>query len=117
LLLYNLVEATMRDAIEMIFDELKDKNISFDEVRDDLKKNIIKNFKDNQAMDRLLANIQVISVDIISAGFNKEKLFSGNIDAKKIKKIANMYGFSYKTNAKKTKDGSDLITVKKIEMI
>jgi len=112
LLLYNLIEATMRNAIEIIFDQLKNKNISFDEVRDDLKKIIIKNFKDNQSTDTLLANIQAISVDIISAGFNKEKLFSGNIDAKKIKEIAEMYGFSYKTNAKKTKDGRDLITVK-----
>lgn len=112
LLLYNLIEATMRNAIEIIFDQLKNKNISFDEVRDDLKKIIIKNLKDNQSTDTLLANIQAISVDIISAGFNKEKLFSGNIDAKKIKEIAEMYGFSYKTNAKKTKDGRDLLTVK-----
>lgn len=112
LLLYNLIEATMRNAIEIIFDELKNKHISFDQVRDDLKKIIIKNFKENQSTEQLLANIQAISVDIISAGFNKQKLFSGNIDARKIREIAKMYGFSYKTNAKKTNNGEDLLTVK-----
>lgn len=44
--------------------------------------------------------------------FDKEKLFSGNIDARKIRKTSEMYGFSCKTNSQKTKDGSDLLTVK-----
>jgi len=112
LLLYNLIESTMRNAIETIFDELITKNISFDDVRDELKKIIIKNFKDNQSTDRLLMNIQTISVDIISASFDKQKLFSGNLDAKKIKETANMYGFSSQTTPKKTQNGIDLLTVK-----
>ncbi|MDJ0636882.1 MAG: MAE_28990/MAE_18760 family HEPN-like nuclease, partial [Xenococcaceae cyanobacterium MO_188.B29] len=44
--------------------------------------------------------------------FDKEKLFSGNIDARKIKQTAEIYGFSYKTDPKKTQDGYDLLKIK-----
>ncbi len=114
LLLYNLVESTMTNAIEAVFDELKNKNVSFDDLRNEIKKIIIDNIKDkdNKSTTNLLVSIQNISVDIISASFNKKRLFSGNVDAREIKNIADMYGFSYKTNARKTQDGSDLLTVK-----
>ncbi|YAF95024.1 MAG: MAE_28990/MAE_18760 family HEPN-like nuclease [Nodularia sp. CChRGM 3473] len=114
LLLYNLVESTMSNAIEAVFDELKNKNISFDAVRDEIKKIIIDNVKDkdNKSTHNLLLSIQNISVDIISASFNKKRLFSGNVDAREIKITANMYGFSCKTNARKTQNGSDLLTIK-----
>ena len=45
LLLYNLVESTMRNAVEAIFDELKTKGISFDDCRTELRQEILKNFK------------------------------------------------------------------------
>lgn len=114
LLLYNLIEATMTNAIEAIFDELQKNNISFDDLRDELKKIIIDNIKDkdNKSTDNLLASIQDISVDIISASFNKNRLFSGNVDAKKIKDIASKYGFSSTTDKRKTRDGIDLLKVK-----
>ncbi|MDZ7992312.1 MAG: MAE_28990/MAE_18760 family HEPN-like nuclease [Nostoc sp. EfeVER01] len=112
LLLYNLVESTMRNAITTIFDEFQNKNISFDDATNKIKKIIIKNFKDNNSTDTLLQNINNISCDIISSSFDKEKLFSGNIDARKIRQTSEMYGFSCTTNSKKTKDGSDLLTVK-----
>ena len=46
LLLYNLVESTMRNAIVTIFDELKTQRVSFDDVRDEIKKIVIDNLKD-----------------------------------------------------------------------
>jgi hypothetical protein len=114
LLLYNLVESTMRNAIETIFDELKTKNISFDDVRDEIKKIVIDNLKDkdNKSTKDILVTVQNISVDIISATFNRDRLFSGNIDGQRIKDIAEMYGFSYKTNARKTGNGKDLQRIK-----
>jgi len=45
LLLYNLVEATMRNVIEAIFDELKSEGISYDQIRPELKKIVLKNLK------------------------------------------------------------------------
>lgn len=112
LLLYNLIESTMRIAIETIFDQLSKEDVSFDDIRKELKLVIIKNIKDNHSPDNLLTNIKEIAVDIISASFHKGKLFSGNLDAKKIKDTAEIYGFSCKTNSRKTGDGRDLLTIK-----
>ena len=112
LLLYNLVESTMRNGIERIFEELENQNISFDNLKNEVKKIIINNFKKNYSTDNLLNTINNISLDIISASFDKKKLFSGNIDARKIKDTANQYRFSCETNAQKTQNGSDLLTVK-----
>ncbi|WP_235526490.1 MAE_28990/MAE_18760 family HEPN-like nuclease [Nostoc piscinale] len=98
--------------LQQFFDEFQNKNISFDDVTDKIKKIIIKNFKDNNSTDTLLQSINNISCDIISSSFNKEKLFSGNLDARKIRQTSEMYGFSCNTNAKKTKNGSDLLRVK-----
>ncbi len=112
LLLYNLVESSMSNAIEAIFDELEQNETSFDDVRDELKKLILKNFKNNNSVENLLSEINTISQDIISASFNRDKLFSGNIDAKKIKDTAILYGFSVETNARKTKNGKDLLRIK-----
>ncbi|WP_246843913.1 MAE_28990/MAE_18760 family HEPN-like nuclease, partial [Hydrocoleum sp. CS-953] len=107
LLLYNLVESTMRDAIEEIFNEMKNKSVSFDKIRPELKKIVLQNLK-RRNPDKVLQKVVDISVDIITAGFDKEELFSGNIDAQKIKATAKEYGFSAKTKT----DSSDLLTVK-----
>jgi hypothetical protein len=121
LLLYNLVEATMRNAIETIFDELKTQRVSFDDVREEIRKMIINHVRDKdiQSTDALLIGLRNISVDIISVTFdalvkkeNKKRLFSGNVDAREIKKTAKFYGFSSQTNNSKTQDGSDLLTIK-----
>ena len=112
LLLYNLIESTIRNGIEAIFDDMANRTTSFDNLRKDIKKIVIKNFKNNKSSDNLLNTINHISLDIISASFDKEKLFSGNIDAKRIKATAEAYGFSYKTNARKTQDGNDLLKIK-----
>jgi hypothetical protein len=111
LLLYNLVEATMRNAIEAIFDELRSKKIPYDQIRPELKKIVLRNLKDRNP-DDIFSKIAAISVDIITAGFNKEKLFSGNLDGRKIKDTATKYGFSHITDHSKTGDGNDLLTIK-----
>ncbi|MBD2666393.1 hypothetical protein B6N60_04240 [Richelia sinica FACHB-800] len=121
LLLYNLVEATMRNAIEKIFDELKTRRVSFDDVREEIRRMIINHirYKDIQSEDALLLGLRNISVDIISVTFdalvkkeNKKRLFSGNVDALEIKNTAKIYGFSSQTNKRKTRDGTDLLTIK-----
>lgn len=111
LLLYNLVESTMRNAIEAIFDELSTQEVSFDKVRPEIKKIVLRNIKKCNP-DKILVSITTISIDIISACFDKEDLFSGNIDGKLIKDLASDYGFSYKTDARKTGNGQDLLTIK-----
>lgn len=111
LLLYNLVEATMRNAIEAIFDELRGKGVSYDEIRPELKKIVLKNLKKRNP-DKIYSSITAISLDIITAGFDKEDLFSGNLDGRKIRDTATEYGFSHSTDYAKTGDGSDLVIIK-----
>ncbi len=111
LLLYNLVEATMSNVIEAIFDEMKSKSISYDQIRPELKKIVLKNLKKRNP-DKIFSSITAISIDIITAGFDKSDLFSGNIDSRKIRETAAEYGFSYSTDYAKTSDGSDLLTIK-----
>jgi len=111
LLLYNLVEATMRNAIQAIFDEIKNQKISFDQIKPEIKKTIIKSIK-NHNPQTLLDKINSISLDIISATFDENNLFSGNIDAREVKDTARIYGFSVRTDARKTNNGQDLLTIK-----
>lgn len=110
-LLYNLVESSMRNAIEAIFKELKSQKVPFDQIRPELKKIVLQNFK-RQNPDKVLAQIRDISLDIIAVGFDKEELFSGNIDGLLIRKTAKNYGFSSRTDFAKTNDGIDLLSVK-----
>ena len=111
LLLYNLVEATMSNIIEAIFDKIKSEGTSYDEIRPELKKVVLKHLK-KRNIDDIYGNIAVISVDIINAGFVKKDLFSGNLDGRKIRETATEYGFSHVTDHAKTGNGSDLLTIK-----
>ena len=113
LLLYNLIESSMTNAIEAIFDKLINENVSFNDVRVEIKRVIVQNFK-NRSPEGVYSQITDISLDIIKVGFNRKEIFSGNIDAKKITKTATQYGFSYDTDYEKTKHGKSLRDIKNI---
>ena len=110
ILIYNLVESSMTNAVEAIYDELKSEQISFNSIRVEIKKVILQNFK-NRSPDDVHKKITDISLDIIMAGFNKKELFSGNIDRDEIVKTAKKYGFSYDTDYNKTKHGENLYNI------
>ena len=111
LLLYNLVEATMRNGIDAIFDELQGEGVSYDQIRPELKKIVLKNLKKRNPY-KLVSSIESISLDIITVGFDKQDLFSGNVDGKLIRNIAKNYGFSPNTDYGKTGNGKDLRRIK-----
>ncbi|WP_264320399.1 MAE_28990/MAE_18760 family HEPN-like nuclease [Zarconia navalis] len=111
LLLYNLVESTMRNAIEAIFNDLDNQRVSFDRIKPELQKIVLQNLKKRNS-DKVISQITAISLDIIQASFNQEDVFSGNIDGRLIRKTADEYGFSSKTDYAKTRDGIDLLVVK-----
>ncbi|MCE2717736.1 MAG: MAE_28990/MAE_18760 family HEPN-like nuclease [Dolichospermum sp.] len=112
LLLYNLVESTMRNAILAIFDELKSREISFNSVRIEIKNIVLDNLKKHLTND-FHSQITDISIDIIKAEFNRIKLFSGNVNRDQITTIARKYGFSPSTDYTRTKHGKNLDTVLK----
>jgi hypothetical protein len=112
LLLYNLIESSMTNAIEAIFDELKEQEISFNSIRVEMKKVILQNLK-SRSPDNIHEEIVNISTDIITAGFNRKKIFSGNINQRKITETARNYGFSSETEYSKTKHGQSLDNIMK----
>ncbi len=111
LLLYNFIESTMRNAIQTIFDEIIRKGISFDQLRVEIKRIILKNAQ-KRKVDKIMEEITIISLHIIKSGFNRDELFSGNVDAREIKELAKQYGFSSTTDTD-TRDGIDLVSIKK----
>lgn len=106
LLLYNLIESTVKNAIEAIFDEFKSKGISFDACRQEVRKIVLANLRRHN-VDKIAPALSSISLDIVVETFRKRELFSGNIDARRIREVADEYGFR-RPNAK----SNELLTVK-----
>ncbi|WP_272678566.1 MAE_28990/MAE_18760 family HEPN-like nuclease [Providencia sp. PROV019] len=114
ILLYNLIESTMREAICFIHDTIYEKNVPFDNLKKDLKIEILKRIKhDSIKIDHIVLNLSKgISCGLSQGTFNRKKLFSGNIDSKEINEKSKIYGFSTYTEYEHTKHGQQLSTVK-----
>lgn len=109
-LLYNLIESTVRKSIDAILNVVKDEGLTYGDLSDKLKKLWIK-----QELKNINANDACIRVlDIAESVLNNELLLlkqeciniNGNIDAQKIRKIAQMVGYD------EPKDGAALKTIK-----
>ena len=106
LLLYNLIEATIRNSISAIFCVMHSENITFKKLTDNLRKLWINQELKNLKKDELLMLLSSILEDELIT-FKAECVnISGNIDAQKIRDIAKQFGY------KEIKDGRDLITIK-----
>ena len=106
LLLYNLMESTVTNAIEAIFDELQSQGIHFDDCREEVRRVVITNLKQHNPGE-ILPVLQRLTTDIIVRTFKKDKVVSGNVDAKRIRDISDEYGINHPSV-----DGNDLLTVK-----
>ena len=105
----------MRNAIEAIFDEFQSKGISFDKIKPEIKITILQNLQTcfkSSSPKNIYSKISQISIDIITATFERERIFSGNVDAKVIRETAEKYGFSHSTDCAKTKNGKNLLLVR-----
>lgn len=95
LLLYNLVEATMTTAIDTIHQAIKIDELVFDALSKELQNVSLTHFKravksnHNSAHERQ----HPIQHAMVYLGYDKENLFSGNVDTKEIMNIAQKYGF------------------------
>lgn len=121
LLLYNLVEATMSNAIEEIHEEISLSQVdSVDKLIDPLNETVLKRFHTGKMQrDKHLshpASKQLLQywLDEYSHNTknNKNPLFSGTLDAKRIREIAILYGFSDTTDETQTNGGKSLVSVK-----
>jgi len=115
LLLYNLIEASMRGAVVTIHDSISASGVAFDKLREELQEKIlIRARKDKISIPKLVSNLGgSISTNLHQATLISKDLFSGNIDRDEIKSVADIYGFSTSTNYLATGHGRHLAVVKR----
>lgn len=91
LLLYNLMESTSSNAIQTIFDTMVTKAVNYDQLSPSLKLVTVKNFK-RRAADKMAAALQNIATDIYKVSFERDDIFSGNVDAQELRTTMRDFG-------------------------
>ena len=118
LILYNLIEATVRNSILAIYEKIKEDEVSYVELSTNLKKIWLqqktKNLKEGKfKQDTLHGNIQEIIDHVVDneiIALTKDDInISGNIDADKIRALGKEIGFQKSSNEK---NGRNLVTIK-----
>lgn len=108
LMLYNLVESSISNAIEEIHNNLHVNNTTFDSLNTELKKVLIKQLKNNIDPHNFVIGINNLTIDIVKKCFKKSKISNGNIDHTTISDLGRKYGFDVSTTYAKTKNGKCL---------
>lgn len=112
LVLYNAIEASARNAIEAVYDEFSSKSLMFGDLHESIRQRIISDFKNNVSPEKGMA-MSDIAREIVIAGFDGRKLFSGNVDAREIRKVARRLGIDISgADYATTMDGAKLVEVK-----
>lgn len=112
LMLYNLVESSMSNAIEEIHSNIHNNLISFDLLKLELKEVLISYLKKNSNAKTFVSRVANLANDIVKTSFDKQKIFSGNVDSRKINEISKQYGFDATTTHANTKNGHCLLAIK-----
>jgi len=107
LILYNLVESTIKKSIGAIYKAMLVDGLSYKDIREELKdiwiKNNYTNYKDAND-NNFKAFIKTILKDVldeVTLKLDSDKIpISGNVDAKKIRLLGQSYGFSCSTRKK-----------------
>lgn len=112
LVLYNMIEATTRGAVDAIHDKIVTSAVPFSQLTLSLRKEVIRLFKKgadpeaDHSMDDSPSALVTVALD---QGIK----LSGTVDARLIRELGTCYGFSYRTDRAITRDGIDLVTIKK----
>ena len=93
LMIYNLVESTMTNIVQAVFDHLSNKKIGFESVNDTVKELVLSNVKQCNPK-KLVEKMRGKSINMVEASFNREDVFSGNIDGRKIRETLTSFGVS-----------------------
>lgn len=107
LLLYNLVEATIANSIQAIFNSMHSAQITYRDLTEKLRRMWIRQEFKNPGHNNILFNILSKVVDDSILIFSKDCVnISGNIDAQKIREISDQFG------CQQISDGRHLCTIK-----
>lgn len=112
LILYNLVEASTRGAIEAIHDRIIGSEAPFTLLTVSLRTEVIRLFKKeaDPATNHTMEDFPSAFVAIALAHGTK---LAGNVDAKTIREMGECYGFSHQTDKSITRNGVDLVIIKR----
>jgi len=94
LLLYNLSESCIKNAIAEIYSVLGNTGVCYDDLKAEFKKEIILYLKKHSNAGDFTLDVNRIAYDIILQCFDSSKILSGNLDARQVKGLAGKYGFS-----------------------
>jgi hypothetical protein len=116
LLLYNLAESSIRQAITELLDTISSERITYSQAADELKRLWIDvghcRFK-NRSAQEIFGALEGLPNDIIDIPFRSEMISGGNIDGRKIREFGTVYGFSCKTH-RNANEGVKLFNVKRL---
>jgi MAE_28990/MAE_18760-like HEPN len=118
LLLYNLVESSIREGITYIYDSVRNDRLTYKELRDELRQIWIQeevNPEASRLPDSTVKIVRGMVEAVIADGlvlFDPDLIpVSGNLDARKVRELAGRYGFAHTTH-RRTKGGEVLLRVK-----
>lgn len=84
LLMYNLVEFTASGIHQAIFDAIEVSGTDFDSLSLELQRVVLLNAR-RPDVRNLLPLLSRLSYDLMNASFDRDNIFSGNVDARKIR--------------------------------
>lgn len=114
LMLYNQVESTAFSCVESIYDGVHEKRISFDRLVPGFKKKILSDCRQAyHSADSIMLALKNsdISAALAKASLKLDKVFSGNVDARKIREVLGCYNLVI-TAPSHLNQGADLLNLK-----
>lgn len=95
LLIYNLVESTLTNAIDAIHQVVEIDEVNFDNLSRNMRNISVAHFKRSvkNGHEEILDSPDSIQVAISRMGYDKMKLFSGNVDCEIVYETSKRYGF------------------------
>jgi len=83
LMIYNMVESTMTNLLQDVFDHMDAAQIDFSSLNDTMK-TVILTYAKRRNPEKLVEKMGASATNLVVASFDRSDLFSGNIDCKKI---------------------------------
>lgn len=96
LLVYNLIESALSNAVDAIHKTLATNNLKIKDLSNPIKKIIYKNIKNGLSEANIKDFIDInfdVESSLVSIGHEKSKIYSGNIDYREIRETSVRYGF------------------------
>ncbi len=91
LMIYNIVESTMTNLLQDIFDHLQTQKVGFDDLNDKMKELVLA-FSKKHNPGKLVEKMKTHALDLAIACFERSEAFSGNLDAREIRETMKRIG-------------------------